>query len=110
MGSLGMPLGASRLPGLLLIGLVIAGLVVAVYRGVTSPEAKTRRGRLRETGWNLALVAVSLLMLSASGRYLGKPWVLVVLPAAALGFLLARPRWTRRLVAAGLIALGLYGF
>lgn len=110
MGPFGMSLGAPSLPRLLLIWLVVAGAVVAGYRGVTHPDAKTRRGRLRETGWNLALVAVSLLMLSASGRYLGKPWVLVLIPAAALGFLIARPRWTRRLVAAGLIALGLYGF
>jgi signal transduction histidine kinase len=88
----------------------IVGLGAAVLRGVTSPDAKTPRGRLREVGWNVALVVLSLLILGASSRYLAAPWMLLCLPAAAVVVVIVRPRWVRRVVAAELIALGLYGF
>ncbi len=103
-------LGALGSPSMPLAVLRIVCLGVAVLRGMTSPDAKTLRGRVRETGWNVALIVLSLLMLSASGGYIGEPRVIVSIPAAAAVILIARPRWTRRAVAAGLIALGLYGF
>ena len=105
MGFTVASLGGPGVPGLLLAVILIVGIVVAVLRGVSSPDAKTLRGRFRELAWNLAPVIVSLLLASASGRYLGRPWVQLLIPMAAVVIVIVRPRWVRRVVAAGLIAL-----
>jgi signal transduction histidine kinase len=103
-------LGALGSPWMPLAIIRIIGFGAAVLRGVTSPDAKTLRGRLREVGWNVALVGLTFLILGASSQYVARTWMLLCLPCAAVLVVIVRPRWVRRIVAAELIALGLYGF
>ena len=68
---------------------------------------KTPRGRLREMGWGLALLALAVSLFGLNGV---NHWPTLVAMLSAGLVLVLLPRQAAWLVAVMLIALGLYGF
>ena len=91
--------------------LIAAYAAACIWLSVRRMEAaglgpKTPRGRLRELGWGLALLALAISLFGLTGQH----WlVLVAMLIAGLVLVLA-PKQAAWLVAVALIALGLYGF
>jgi signal transduction histidine kinase len=98
--------------GLLLVGALAVGVLVAWLRSRGDRDAKAERERLRQLGWTLALALLTASVLATvSGvfqPYGVRAWMMVV--ALAVAVLLAlRPGLAPRLVPAGLVLLGLAG-
>ncbi len=97
---------------LVVLLLVVAACLVAAWlRTGQGEQPKTTRGRLREFGWCVALVAIAARMMSlfpgAENRDFG---TLAVLPLAAAVLVAWRPLLASRIVPPVLILFGLYGF
>jgi signal transduction histidine kinase len=91
--------------------LVVAYVAGCVWLSVRRMEAsgtgpKTPRGRLRELGWGLGLLALAI---SGFGPGTDR-WPPVVAMLIAGVVLVLRPRLAATLLPAALVALGLYGF
>ena len=90
---------------------VAAYVAVCIWLGVRRMEAsgtgpKTPRGRIRELGWGLGLLAVAI-----SGFGLGaNRWATLAAMGVAGLVLILRPRLAATLLPVPLVALGLYGF
>jgi signal transduction histidine kinase len=95
----------SAAAGVLLALLFCAGVIAAIVRSFTGPDAKSPRGRLRAAAWNGALIALSVVL---AGTLRWNSWGAVTAAAAAI--VAFWPRLVRPAIAAGLIAVGLAGF
>jgi signal transduction histidine kinase len=91
--------------------LVAAYVGACIWLGVRRMEAsgagpKTPRGRLRELGWGLALLALAI-----GGFGLGvNRWATLAAMAIAGLVLILRPRLAATLLPVALVGLGIYGF
>ena len=99
--------------GLLLVGALAVGVLVAWLRSRGDRDAAARRGRIRQLGWTLALALLTVSVLATLSGVLQpqglRAWMMVV--ALAVAALIAlRPGLAPRLVPAGLILLGLAAF
>ena len=96
-----------------LVAVLAAGVLAAWVRARRDPESKTARGRLRQLGWCLAFVALTISVTATVTPLFERnglvSWVLII--AAGVAVLLAlRPSLAARVVPLMLIALGLFGF
>src|SRR6478736_2003091 len=93
----------------ILIAAYTAGCIWLSMRRMESSGAgpKTPRGRLREMGWGLALLALAISLFGLNGV---NHWPTLIAMLIAGLVLVLLPRQAAWLVAVTLIALGLYGF
>ena len=92
--------------------LIAAYATACIWLSVRRMEAagvapKTPRGRLRELGWGIALLALAISLFGLVGT---SHWLALVAMLFAGLVLVLAPRQAAWLVAVALIALGLYGF
>src|SRR6266702_3610987 len=108
----GWPPAARQEPGMVKSTILIAAYATAcIWLSVRRMEAagvapKTPRGRLRELGWGIALLALAISLFGLVGT---SHWLALVAMLFAGLVLVLAPRQAAWLVAVALIALGLYG-
>jgi signal transduction histidine kinase len=91
--------------------LVVAYAATCIWLSVRRMEAsgtgpKTPRGRLRELGWGLGLLALAISLFGVGASR----WVTFGAMAIAGAVLVLRPRWAALLLPIALVAFGFYGF
>lgn len=97
----------------LVLPILAVGAVAAVVHARRSLATKTPQGRLRELGWDAALLLLSVCVLSTVyDRLENSPlgWWGLLIPLAAATIIVARPGWVRRIVPWALVGYGLVGF
>ena len=94
----------------ILVAAYVAGCIWLSVRRMEATGAgpKTPRGRLRELGWAIALLALTIT--GFGGMFGPNRWTPLAAMAVAGLVLVLRPRRAATLLAVTLIALGLYGF
>jgi len=97
----------------LVLLVLAAGAVVSVVRSRRTQDANGQRGRLRELVWTMALLLISVSVLSALyplfARNNLQGWALLI-PLAAAIVLMVRPVPAQRIVPVVLVLYGLFGF